>query len=252
MVVDHSLWQFLLNSGPIVKAVLILLLIVSIISWTFIFQRYKSLMTLTKADEVFAKFFRPAKNITKLYHRVAKADSDISGLANIFKAGFEEFLKVRERSGVKAEALIESVQRAMRIAETEEITKAEQHLSFLATVGSTAPYVGLFGTVWGIMVSFQALGSVQQATIAMVAPGISEALIATAMGLFAAIPAVVAYNRYNNMVDQINTRYSSFQEEFTNVLYRELHGIKPLSDSNQQQEASADSPVIAEPGLLEG
>lgn len=138
-------------------------------------------------------------------------------------AGFREFIRLRKQGGVAPSVILEGIQRAMRIARSREMDKLEQHLSFLATVGSTSPYVGLFGTVWGIMTSFHALGSAQQATIAMVAPGISEALIATAMGLFAAIPAVIAYNRFANEVERLLNQYDTFQEEFSNILYRQVH-----------------------------
>jgi biopolymer transport protein TolQ len=142
-------------------------------------------------------------------------------LENIFFTGFNEFLRLRQR-GLHLEAVIEGIQRIMRVAHAREQDRLENQLAFLATVGSTSPYVGLFGTVWGIMTSFQALGQVTQASIAMVAPGISEALIATAMGLFAAIPAVVAYNRYSNVVDRLSSQYHSFLEEFTSILHRQV------------------------------
>jgi biopolymer transport protein TolQ len=146
-------------------------------------------------------------------------------LENIFQAGFREFSRLRKQPGISPDAVMEGSQRAMRIAYSHEMDRLEQHLSFLATVGSTSPYVGLFGTVWGIMTSFHALGGASQAsmTISMVAPGISEALLATAMGLFAAIPAVIAYNRYANQVERLLNFYATFQDEFSSILYRQLH-----------------------------
>ena len=141
----------------------------------------------------------------------------------LFEAGFKEFARLQKQGGIVAEAIMEGSQRAMRVAFNKEIEELEAHLSFLATVGSTSPYIGLFGTVWGIMNSFRALGNVQQASISMVAPGIAEALIATAMGLFAAIPAVIAYNRFSNDVERLVNRYDTFMEEFSAILHRQAH-----------------------------
>ena len=142
----------------------------------------------------------------------------------LFEAGFREFVRLQKQGGVVADAVMEGSQRAMRVAFNREIEDLEEHLSFLATVGSTSPYVGLFGTVWGIMNSFRALGNVQQASISMVAPGIAEALVATAMGLFAAIPAVIAYNRFSSDVEKLMNRYDTFIEEFAAILHRQAHG----------------------------
>jgi biopolymer transport protein TolQ len=144
-------------------------------------------------------------------------------MERIFHAGFKEFARLRTQSGVRSAAILDGTQRVMRVALRREVDELELHLPFLATVGSTSPYIGLFGTVWGIMNSFRALGNVTQATIAMVAPGIAEALIATAMGLFAAIPAVIAYNRYVNDVERLHTRYDTFVEEFATILQRQAH-----------------------------
>ena len=145
-------------------------------------------------------------------------------MESLFEAGFKEFVRLQKHGGVDAVAVMEGSQRAMRVAFNKEIEELEVHLSFLATVGSTSPYVGLFGTVWGIMNSFRALGNVQQASISMVAPGIAEALVATAMGLFAAIPAVIAYNRFSNDVERLINRYDTFMEEFAAILHRQAHG----------------------------
>ena len=142
-------------------------------------------------------------------------------MERIFEAGFKEFARLRKQDGISSEAVMEGAQRAMRVALSREVDFLETHLSFLATVGSTSPYVGLFGTVWGIMNSFRSLGTVQQATISMVAPGIAEALVATAMGLFAAIPAVIAYNRFSHDIDRLAIRFESFMEEFSNILQRQ-------------------------------
>jgi biopolymer transport protein TolQ len=147
-------------------------------------------------------------------------------MERIFDAGFSEFLRMRQQARMGANAMVEGAQRSMRIALTRETEELENHLNFLATVGSTSPYVGLFGTVWGIMTSFHQLANVNQATIAMVAPGISEALIATAMGLFAAIPAVIAYNRFSKQVERLEVRYDNFKEEFSSILQRQAHLLK--------------------------
>ena len=144
-------------------------------------------------------------------------------MAGIFHAGFNEFARLRNQQGIEPRAVVEGAQRVMRVVLSREMDSLETHLSFLATVGSTSPYIGLFGTVWGIMTSFHALANVNQATIAMVAPGISEALIATAMGLFAAIPAVIAYNKFSNQVERLELRYENFKEEFSSVLHRQAH-----------------------------
>ena len=155
--------------------------------------------------------------------RISGSRYQASGLERIFEAGFKEFARLRKRGGIDPMAILEGSQRAMRVALHREVEQLENHLPFLATVGSVSPYIGLFGTVWGIMNSFQALGDVHQATLAMVAPGISEALIATAMGLFAAIPAVIAYNRYASDVDRLYNRYDIFLEEFSSILQRQAH-----------------------------
>ncbi len=223
MTVETSVWHFITQAGPIVKLVMLLLVIISIISWTFIFQRGYLLQRTRKAIKQFEELFWASSDLSQMYNVAKNRLAKTVGLERIFQAGFSEFLKYKEQPGSDPEVVIAAVERAMWVAQTRESSQLETHLPFLATVGSTTPYIGLFGTVWGIMSSFQALGNVQQATIAMVAPGISEALIATAMGLFAAIPAVIAYNRYNNAVTRITNRYETFQEEFINILTRDLH-----------------------------
>ncbi len=223
MTTDQSLWMYFINASPIVRAVMVLLVTASIISWTMIFQRG---IFLKKAREAIAKFedlFWSGIDLSKLYTDLSSEKEEPQGLGSIFQAGFREFVRLRKQGNATPAMILETTQRAMRIARSREMDKLEQHLSFLATVGSTSPYVGLFGTVWGIMTSFHALGTAQQASIAMVAPGISEALIATAMGLFAAIPAVIAYNRYANETERLLNNYDTFQEEFSSILYRQAH-----------------------------
>ena len=173
------------------------------------------------ADEVEDRFWSGG-DLSSLFREVSAQENSI-GMAGIFQAGFNEFARLRNQQGVEPRAVVEGAQRVMRVVLSREMDSLETHLSFLATVGSTSPYVGLFGTVWGIMNAFRGLGNAQQATLAMVAPGIAEALIATAMGLFAAIPAVIAYNRYSNDVERLLNRYDNFLEEFSTILQRQAH-----------------------------
>jgi len=221
MTNEPSLWSFVANAGPIVKFVMLLLLAASIWSWTIIFQRFFFLKDAQFSVKKFEKQFWSGSDLNKFYLALNSRQDDLHGLEHIFYAGFSEYSRLKQQATAKPDAIIEASQRAMRIALAREIALLEQHLSFLATVGSTSPYVGLFGTVWGIMTSFRALGAVQQATMAMVAPGISEALIATAMGLFAAIPAVIAYNRYASEVEKLSNLYDTFREEFSSILHRQ-------------------------------
>jgi biopolymer transport protein TolQ len=220
---DQTLWIYFANASVVVKIVMLLLLTASLMSWTMIFQRGLFLKNAKVEMVSFEDMFWSGMDLSKLYTELSTKGEAVQGLSSIFLAGFREFIRLRKQGGVAPSVILEGIQRAMRIARSREMDKLEQHLSFLATVGSTSPYVGLFGTVWGIMTSFHALGSAQQATIAMVAPGISEALIATAMGLFAAIPAVIAYNRFANEVERLLNQYDTFQEEFSNILYRQVH-----------------------------
>lgn len=221
---NQSILVYFLNAGLVVKLVMGILLAASIVSWTFIFQRAMSLKKAKKDMLQFEERFWSSGDLTVLYNQVDKFDKEKTGLNGIFYSGFKEFLRLKRQHQPDKTAIMDGVQRAMRIAYSREQEALENHLPFLASVGSTSPYIGLFGTVWGIMTSFQALSSsTQQATIAMVAPGISEALIATAMGLFAAIPAVLAYNRYSSQVETLMNHYETFQEEFSNILHRETH-----------------------------
>ncbi len=223
MATNPSLWSFVANAGLVVKCVMTLLVAASVVSWTFIFQRGFFLKQARRALTTFEEQFWSGTDLTKLYDGLAKRNIELHGLESIFHSGFREYTRLHQRPGVHTEALIAGTERAMRVAQAREMDKLERHLPFLATVGSTSPYVGLFGTVWGIMTSFQSITTMQSATIAMVAPGISEALIATAMGLFAAIPAVIAYNRFNSEVERLANAYDTFQEEFSNILFRQAH-----------------------------
>ncbi|EKD53879.1 MAG: tolQ protein [uncultured bacterium] len=221
MMMDSSLWGYFINAGLVVKLVMLLLIGASIVSWTYILQRGFYLKQSNQQSSEFENAFWSGGDLAKLYAESTQRN-ETRGTEAIFQAGFKEFLRLRkQQSHVKAEDVVESSKRAMRGAQMREQDKLELHLPVLATVGSTSPYVGLFGTVWGIMLSFRAMAHVQQATIAMVAPGIAEALIATAMGLFAAIPAVVAYNRYSTEINRLLNRFDVFQDEFANILFRE-------------------------------
>lgn len=220
---NASLLTFILDAGPLVKFVMMLLVLASIVSWAFIIQRAAFFRNTRRQAEHFEDQFWSGGDLNELFEKLKRHPQELSGLQGLFFAGFEAFLRMRQKTNVSPQAIMDGVQRAMRIADAREQDKLERHLPFLATVGSTSPYVGLFGTVWGIMTSFQALaGQSQQATIAMVAPGISEALIATAMGLFAAIPAVIAYNRFSSDFERISNTYNTFQEEFVALLSRQI------------------------------
>lgn len=223
MSTELSFFHLVLNASPLVQLVMASLMLASVISWTMIFDRSRVLKKARKAADVFEKRFWSGGDMVELYNQVGGSASS-AGLENIFHAGFQEFTSLRKHHvDIEPMAVVEGARRAMHVAMSREMDRLDTNLSFLATVGSTSPYVGLFGTVWGIMNSFHALGNVKQATLALVAPGIAEALIATAMGLFAAIPAVVAYNRYSNDVERLNSRYEDFLDEFTTILQRQAH-----------------------------
>ena len=213
----------ILGASIPVKLVLGILIAFSIASWFIIFRKKALLDRANASADEFEERFWSGADLAGLFKELTSAGERIVGSAAIFEAGFREFARLRQRRGVDSRALLEGAQRAMRVASTREVDRLEQSLEFLANVGSISPYVGLFGTVWGIMIAFQGLANVKEATIAMVAPGISEALIATAMGLFAAIPAVWAYNRYSTKLERIAVRYDTFVEEFSSILARQAH-----------------------------
>ncbi len=220
---DLSFITLVLNASPLVQLVMALLVLASVLSWTIILDRSRRLKKARSEADDFEQHFWSGGDLSDLYRDIDRERDDPRGEAAIFHAGFREFARLRENPSVEPMALVEGARRAMRVAMSREINALEHHLSFLATVGSTSPYVGLFGTVWGIMNAFHALGNVKQATLNLVAPGIAEALIATAMGLFAAIPAVVAYNKFANTVQRLENRYDDFVEEFSNILQRQAH-----------------------------
>jgi biopolymer transport protein TolQ len=220
---DLQIWELILHASPMVQGVMALLLIASVLSWMIIFRKRQGLKHAEKEANSFEERFWSGTDLTQLYDGISAGHRVTRGMERIFEAGFSEFNRMRQQGRMSPDRIVEGAQRSMRIALTRETEELENHLNFLATVGSTSPYVGLFGTVWGIMTSFHQLANVNQATIAMVAPGISEALIATAMGLFAAIPAVVAYNRYSNQVERLEVRFDNFTEEFSSILQRQAH-----------------------------
>jgi biopolymer transport protein TolQ len=220
---DLSFVGLILNASLVVQLVMVILVLASVLSWTVIFDRSRVLKKAQREANGFENRFWSGNDLGDLYRSADRDRDDLRGTAAIFHAGFREFARLRENAEIEPMAVVEGARRAMRVAMSRELDTLESHLSFLATVGSTSPYVGLFGTVWGIMNAFTALGNVKQATLNLVAPGIAEALIATAIGLFAAIPAVVAYNKYANTVQRLENRYDDFVEEFSNILQRQAH-----------------------------
>jgi biopolymer transport protein TolQ len=217
---DLSIIALILEASLVVKFVLLVLLIASISSWAVIFEKSRSLKKASASANDFETSFWSGGDLTTLYRNIARTEVTPFGMAGIFESGFREFGRLKKEAGLSPQQVVEGARRSMHVSQMREVDRLERNLAFLATVGSTSPYVGLFGTVWGIMTSFQALGNVQSATISMVAPGITEALIATAMGLFAAIPAVVAYNRYADQVDRLVVRYDVFMEELSSIFHR--------------------------------
>ena len=224
-----SLIDLVLNAGPMVKAVMALLLAASMASWFMFAQRILYFRGAGAEMLDFEEHFWSGVDLAEFYREGNARAADgvpIVGMEGVFRAGFKEFSRLAPQSDMDAEALLEGARRAMRVAMLREEERLEKHLPFLATVGSTSPYIGLFGTVWGIMHSFRALANSAQATLATVAPGISEALVATAMGLFAAIPAVVAYNRFAARVDVYGKRYDTFVDEFSSILGRQAYALR--------------------------
>jgi biopolymer transport protein TolQ len=214
-----SIFDLISNASLLVQVVMALLAIASVASWMMIFQRWFFLRRVQSELDAFEDHFWSGIDLRQLYDELDSA-ADLNGIESIFVGGFREFTRLTEQSGAELDSIMQGVQRAMRITLNREEERVSQHLAFLATVGSTSPYVGLFGTVWGIMNSFRSLANMSQATLASVAPGISEALVATAMGLFAAIPAVIGYNRFSARVEVLMKRYEAFADEVTSVLQR--------------------------------
>ncbi|MDG2277510.1 MAG: protein TolQ [Pseudomonadales bacterium] len=217
-----SIFELIANASLLVQAVMAVLVLASVASWMMIFQRWFFLRKQLSEIDSFEEHFWSGIDLRKFFAEL-EDDDDLNGIETVFVAGFREFTRLSESGGADAEAIMQGVQRVTRVALMREEARLETHLAFLATVGSTSPYVGLFGTVWGIMNSFRSLANMSQATLASVAPGISEALVATAMGLFAAIPAVIGYNRFSARVEGLMKRYEAFSDELTTILHRAAH-----------------------------
>lgn len=223
---DMSFAHLILGASPVVQFIMLLLVLMSGASWFVIFKKRMTLRDARQSADAFEDEFWSGIDLATLYTRVNGKPDGSLGMEAIFLAGFQEFLRLRNQHGVEPETVVGSAQRAMRAALTREIDELEMHLGMLATTGSVSPYFGLFGTVWGVMNSFRALAGVKQVTLAQVAPGIAEALIATAIGLFAAIPAVIAYNRYVGDVERLIGRYETFIDEFSNILQRQFYSLR--------------------------
>jgi biopolymer transport protein TolQ len=224
-----QIWELIMEASLLVQGVMLLLVLASVASWMVIFRKRQMLARAQNRAIDFEDKFWSGGDLAQLYDKVAGNTAGREGLETIFEAGFREFTRAREDRQINPDAVTSSAQRAMRVALSRELDRLENQLSFLATVGSVSPYIGLFGTVWGIMNSFRGLAGAHSATIAMVAPGISEALIATAMGLFAAIPAVIAFNKFSSQVDQLEVRYDNFKEEFAAILSRQARRLQEKS-----------------------
>lgn len=219
---DLSIVQLVLHASFVVQLVIALLLAMSLASWTVIFGKLFGIKRVRALNDGFERDFWSGQNLQDLYADAAKRADAAGPMSRIFASGMREFLKLRERRGMDAGALLDGARRAMRASFQRELDVVESRLSFLASVGSISPYVGLFGTVWGIMHAFTGLSNLQQVTLATVAPGIAEALVATAIGLFAAIPAVLAYNNFARDIDRIAIQLETFIEEFSNILQRNI------------------------------
>ena len=221
-----SLIELILNASFAVQLVMFILFLLSIISWVIIVQRWLVLSAASKGVFGFEQRFWSGMDLSQLYKegtQMQQENIQVVGMENIFRAGFKEFMRLRQQGSIDGEAVMEGAQRAMRVAYSREEEKLEKNLPFLATVGSVSPYVGLFGTVIGIMNAFLGLAAQAQATLQVVAPGIAEALFATGMGLFAAIPAVVAFNWYSALLDSVTSSYITFTDEFSSILHRQIH-----------------------------
>ena len=220
---DLSVISLITGASVLVQIVMAMLLLASLFSWYYIFLKIFAFKRASRLADEFEKAFWSGADLNELYQRAVNSRTGAGSLERIFEAGFREFAKLRKQPGMDLGVVMDGTRRAMRATYQREMDRLESYLEFLASVGSVSPYVGLFGTVWGIMNAFRGLANVAQATLGHVAPGIAEALVATAMGLFAAIPAVVAYNRFAGNVNRFATRFDSFMEEFSNILQRQAH-----------------------------
>jgi biopolymer transport protein TolQ len=232
MTHEFSVIELMLNASWVVQAVVLLLLTVSVISWAAIFRKIFALKRVHRLTAAFERDFWSGTNLNELYQNAARKSHEASPMERIFASGMREFHKLRERRITQPDALLDGARRAMRASYQREIDALEVNLSFLGSVGSVSPYVGLFGTVWGIMHAFTGLASLTQVTLATVAPGIAEALVATAIGLFAAIPAVLGYNRFAHEIDRVANRLDTFMDEFSNILHRNVGTTSPAGGAS--------------------
>jgi len=232
MFINSPFLDLILNASLLVQLVMLLLLLMSLYSWYLIFSKSRDIKFAKREANEFEEEFWQTQNLSKLYAGLQE-EGDSKGTASIFQVGYNEFIKLRKSQGMPPADMVSGAQRAMKVAINREADDLEIHLSTLATIGSISPYIGLFGTVWGIMHSFHALGDVQQATLAMVAPGISEALIATALGLFAAIPAVMAYNHAIAEIDRLLNQYEGFMDDFCGLLQRQAYQASATSKTSK-------------------
>ena len=221
MHTELSIVSLVANASLLVQAVMALLMVVSLLSWTTIFRKWFQIREAREATEQFEGDFWKDRDLGALFQQLREGKRESGSLARIFESGMSEFIKTRQQKPGDVQAMLDGARRSMRASYQREMDSLESNLAFLASTGSVSPYVGLFGTVWGIMNAFRGLANVQQATLASVAPGIAEALVATAIGLFAAIPAVVAYNRFAHDIDRLSTRFDTFVDEFLNILQRQ-------------------------------
>jgi biopolymer transport protein TolQ len=227
MNADPSFVDLILEASIVVKLVMLTLLMTSVYSWTVIFNRWKVISYAKSSADKFEKRFWSGMDLSVMFKQLSTGKKELRGLENIFQAGFNEYARLNEQSDIDPMSIVEGSHRMMKVSMNREVEYLENHLTFLATIASASPYVGLFGTVWGIMNSFMSLGaSQQQATLSVVAPGIAEALIATAMGLFVAIPAVIFYNRYASQVNKLYTQYEGFVDEFAALIQRQVHVVE--------------------------
>ncbi|WP_457913612.1 Tol-Pal system protein TolQ [Candidatus Gillettellia adelgis] len=232
---DINILYLFLKASLLVKLIMLILIYFSVVSWAIIIQRTRILNTATREAETFEDKFWSSIELSSLYRESQAQYDSLSGAEQIFYAGFKEFSRLHHAKNHSPESVVKGASRAMRISINRELAMLENHIAFLGTVSSTSPYIGLFGTVWGIMHAFSTLGSVKIATLQMIAPNIAEALIATAIGLFVAIPAVMAYNRLNQRINTLEQNYNNFMEEVTAILYRQAffnHSKSSLAKTN--------------------
>jgi len=232
-MMNSDLIDLVLMASPVVQAVMVILAIMSIAAWAVAIAKSHQIRKAQKLAHTFDQTFWNTQELTTLFNDVVRNGENERGMAKIFESGFREFVRLKKQGVVHTADLMAGTQRAMKVAFSKEADQLENRLSLLATVGSSAPYIGLFGTVWGVMHAFQSLGDVQHATLAAVAPGISEALIATAIGLFAAIPAVISYNRLSNKVDRLLSEYENFAEGFLTIMQRQAHSLEKTNATSK-------------------